>query len=90
MNLFRIGYWTLFVVAYAFWVFRTSREHTWKWFMLLFMAPGLLAIVLMIPGNFFQQWWVVASFIGLVFFVSGAGTLCSYIRHTRPVTRGAE
>jgi len=90
MSLFRTGYWALFVVGYAFWIVRMGKEHAWKWFVLLFMALGLLAIVLIIPGDFFQQWRVVALFVGLVWLGSGAATLYSYFRHTKPATPEAE
>lgn len=90
MSLPRIGMLVLWTVLYAFWVFRMSREHRWKWLVLLFMALGLLAIAFIIPGNFNELGRPMLLFVGLMWFGSGAGTLYSYIRHTKPVTPDTE
>jgi uncharacterized membrane protein HdeD (DUF308 family) len=72
------------LAAYAFFVFRWSREHAWKWAVLVFMALGLLAIGLVVPGGAVESFPPVALFLGLVWLGSGVATLYSYIRHTQP------
>lgn len=76
-----LGFW---VVLYAYWVYRMGGENRWKWAVLLFMALGLLAIALLVPGDLSQLFWPVMLFLGLVWLISGGGTLYSYIRHTQP------
>ncbi len=90
MSFLGIGMLVSFVAVYGFWVFRMGREHPWKWLVLLFMALGLLAIGLPVRGDYFQVGWQVALFVGLVWLGSGAGTLYSYIRHTKPATPEVE
>lgn len=84
MSLERAGYLTVLLAVYAFFVFRWSREHPWKWLVVLFMALGLLAIALVVPGDVFESFRYVALFVGLVWLGSGLGTLYAYIRHTQP------
>jgi MFS family permease len=84
MSLERAGYLAVLVAAYAFFVFRWSGEHTWKWLVVIFMALGLLAIALVVPGDVYQSFRYMALFVGLVWLGSGVATLSSYIRHTRP------
>jgi MFS family permease len=76
-----LGFW---VPIYAFWVLRLGREHSWKWLIVLFMALGLVAIGLIVPGGFIELTRTVALFVGLVWLISGVGTLISYIRRTQP------
>lgn len=84
ISLERAGYLAVLVAAYAFFVFRWSREHAWKWLVVIFMALGLLAIALVVPGDIYQTFRHVALFVGLVWLGSGLATLYSYIRHTQP------
>ena len=78
------------MATYAIWVFRMSKEHWWKWLLLLLMVLGVLTLALTVPENFNKLGWPVLLFIGLVWLGSGAGTLCSYIRHTQPPASQAE
>jgi MFS family permease len=80
----RVSYLAFWVPIYAFWVFRMGREHLWKWLVLLFMALGLVAIGLIVPGGFVELSRWVTLFVGLMWFVSGGATLYSYLRHTHP------
>jgi hypothetical protein len=75
---------------YAFWVFYMSREHWWKWLVLLFMALGLVAITLIVPGGFNELGWPPILFVGLVWLGSGGATLFSYMQHTKPPAPEAE
>ena len=84
MSLERAGYLAVLVAMYALFVFRWSREHTWKWLVVIFMALGLFAIALVVPGDIYQTFRHVALFVGLVWLGSGLATLYSYIRHTQP------
>jgi hypothetical protein len=83
-SLERAVYLAVVLAAYGFFVFRSSREHAWKWLVLVFMALGLLAIALVVPGGAVESFPPVALFLGLVWLGSGAATLYSYIRHTQP------
>jgi len=83
MNLLWMGIVAICVVAYAFWIHRFSREHPWKWLVLLFMALGLLAIALIAPADFVGLWRPMLLFVGLAWIGSGAATLYLYIRHTQ-------
>jgi len=78
------GYLGMWVLLYAFWVWRMGREHRWKWLVLLFLALGLLAIGLSDPGNLIGVSRPVMLFVGSVWVVSGLATLVSYLRHTHP------
>ena len=84
MNLVWMGIVALCVVAYALWIYRFSREHSWKWLVLLLMALGLLAIALIAPADFVGLWRPMLLFVGLAWIGSGAATLYLYIRHTEP------
>lgn len=84
MSLERVGYLSVLLAVYPFFVFRWSREHTWKWLLVIFMALGLLAIALVVPGDIVESFRYVALFVGLVWLGSGVATLYSYIRHTQP------
>jgi len=54
------------------------------------MALGLLVIGLLGPGDVIQVEQPVLSFVGLVWFISGAATLASYLRRTQAPAAGAE
>lgn len=82
LSLARVAYLAFWVPIYAFWVFRMGREHRWKWLILLFMALGLVAIGLILPGGFLELARWVMLFVGLMWFISGGATLYSYLRHT--------
>jgi hypothetical protein len=84
LNLERAAYLGLLLAAYAIFVLRWSREHAWKWLVLAFMAVGLLAIALVVPGGATALFPHAALFLGLVWLGSGLGTLYSYVRHTQP------
>jgi hypothetical protein len=84
MSLFRFMYAATFVALYVFTILRTSREHTWKWRIAVFMAIGLSAISLKVPGGM-AEWFRPASlFLGLTWLASGTITLILYVRRTRP------
>lgn len=77
-------YVVLLLPAYAYWVFRMGREYPWKWLVVIFMAAGLLAISLFLPSDSITKPPLEMLFVGLVWFLSGAATLVSYLRHTQP------
>jgi uncharacterized membrane protein YhaH (DUF805 family) len=83
-------YLAFWVPLYAFWIRRMGKQHPWKWLMLLLMALGLLVIGLLGPGDVTQVARPVMSFVGLVWFISGAATLGSYLRRTQAPAAGAE
>ena len=85
-----VGYLGLWVLLYAFWIWRMGREHRWKWLMLLVMALGLLVIGIFGPGNYIEVARPVMLFVGAVWVFSGVATLCSYLRHTKPTTPETE
>jgi hypothetical protein len=76
-----LGFW---VAVYAFWIWRMGREQRWKWLVLLLMALGLLVIGVCGPVEVMEVARPVMLFVGLVWVFSGLGTLCSYLRQTRP------
>jgi len=54
----------------------------WKWFVVAFMALGLIVLAMAIPGGLFDSFFPwVALFVGLTWVVSGGVTLVRYIRH---------
>jgi hypothetical protein len=81
-----VGYLGLWVLLYAFWIWRMGREYRWKWLMLLVMALGLLVIGIFGPGNFIEVARPVMLFVGTVWVFSGLATFYSYLRHTKPTT----
>jgi hypothetical protein len=81
-SLARAAFVALWVALYAFWVSRMDT-HPWKWAMVLFMAMGLLAIDLIVPGGFIDLSRSDTGFIGLVWLASGGITLLWYIRRTK-------
>ena len=90
LSLERAVYLALLLAAYAFFVLRWSREHTWKWLVLILMALGLLAIALVVPGGAVALFPPAALFLGLAWLGSGLGTLYLYIHHTQsPAPAGA-
>lgn len=90
INLPRMGMLVALAAVYAVWVFRMGREHPWKWLVVIFMALGLVAIALIVPGDVDAWFRPVALFVGLVWLASGGATLYSYIRHTQPPAPEAE
>jgi len=84
MSLARAGYLAFWVLGYAFWIWRMGRVHRWKWLVLLFMALGLFAIALVVPGGFIELSRPVMLFVGLTWLGSGMATLYLYIRHNQP------
>ncbi len=90
MSLERAGYLAVLWAMYALFVLHWGREHAWKWLVVIFMALGLLAIALVVPGDVYELFRHVALFVGLVWLGSGVATLYSYIRHTQPPAPEAE
>jgi hypothetical protein len=90
INLPRIVMVVALAAVYAIWVLRMGREHPWKWLVVIFMALGLFAIALLVPGNVHALTRPVVLFLGLVWLASGGATLYSYIRHTHPPAPEAE
>jgi hypothetical protein len=89
LSLARVAYLAFWVPLYAFWVFRMCRGQRWKWLIVFFMALGLAAIGLIVPGGITELSRWVMIFVGLMWIISGVATLCSYLRHTHlptPVT----
>jgi hypothetical protein len=82
MSVSRLLYAALFVIPYAFWVSKLCKGQWWKWFMVAFMALGLIVLSLTVTGGLFDSFFPRAAlFIGLIWVISGASTLVSYIRH---------
>lgn len=78
------------VTTYAIWTSRMSGGHWWKWLVLLFMILGVFTLALMVPGDFGHWERPPVLFIALLWLGSGAGTLYSYVRHTKPTTPETE
>ena len=83
VSLPRIGVLILYEATYVILACR-SRDHPWKWFVALFMALGLAAIALTVPGSMDDQFRPTALFLGLTWLASGGITLYLYIRRTHP------
>jgi amino acid transporter len=90
MNLAEAVYLAVLVGAYAIFIYRFSREHPWKWLVVIFMALGLFAMTLIVPSILMESWWFPMLFFGLVWLASGGATLYLYIRHTQPPDPEAE
>ena len=76
---------TLVVATYAFLVFRLSKEHPWKRFVVLLLAASLAGYAIAIPGGFNTEFFQpVMVFTGIVWLASGGITLYLYIRRTQP------
>lgn len=78
------------VTTYLIWISRMGGGHWWKWFVLLFMILGVITLALMVPGDFGQWARPPVLFIALLWLGSGAGTLYSYVRHTKSATTETE
>jgi len=90
MSLVGAVYLAMLVGAYAIFIYRFSREHPWKWLVLLFMVLGLFAMTLIFPGKMVESWQPAMFFVGLTWLVSGVATLYLYLRHTQPPAPEAE
>ena len=89
INLSRLGMPTIVVAAYVFLFLRTSREHQWKWFLVLWLALGSLAMSF--AGWDRSRFELFSSLFGsFTWLVSGGITLYLYIRRTRPAALEAE
>jgi drug/metabolite transporter (DMT)-like permease len=86
----RVGYLAFWVPLYAFWIWRMGGANRWKWLGLVVMALGLFVLGVFGPGDFIELVRRVMLFVGLVWFGSGAITLCLYLRHTQPPAPEAE
>jgi uncharacterized membrane protein HdeD (DUF308 family) len=80
----------MWLLLYAFWIWRMGGHHQWKWFLLLPMAVGLILIGIFHTGNFIQMSRPVSLLVGLIWVASGIGTFCSYLRHTHSPAPAAE
>ena len=78
------------IVAYAIWISRMSGGHWWKWLVLLLMILGVITLALLAPGDFGQWARPPVLLIAFLWLCSAAGTLYSYVRHTKPATPEAE
>lgn len=85
-----MGNGAIYAALYAFWIYRMEKDRPWKWLVLLFMVLGLLAIVLVAPGDIVGWRWLMLLFIGLTWLGSGGASLYWYIRHTQPLVPEAE
>ena len=85
-----MGNVVVFAVGYGYWIRRFSREHSWKWFVLLFMVLGLFAIALIAPAGFKGLWRPMFAFVCLTWIGSGAATLYLYIQHAQQPAPEAE
>jgi hypothetical protein len=90
MSLATAVYLAILVGAYAIFIYRFSREHPWKWLVVIFMALGLFVMTLIVPSILMESWWFPMLFFGLVWLASGGLTLYFYIRHTQPPAPEAE
>ena len=61
------------------------RQYPWKWLVLVVLALGPIGIALALPDNTVELALPVPRpvmlFLGLMWFVSGAATLVSFLRH---------
>lgn len=78
------------VTAYAIWISRMGGGHWWKWLLLFFMILGVITLAILAPGDFGHWERPPVLFVALLWLGSGAGTLCSYVRHTKPAAPEAE
>lgn len=78
------------VAAYPIWISRMGGGHRWKWLVLLFMILGVTVLAILVPGGFGQWARPPVLLVGLLWLGSGAGTLYSYLRHTKPATPETE
>lgn len=83
MSIPQMAIWASYIAVYALWVYFMGKKDPWKWLMVVFMVLGLLAIALNIPTNSILPSKPALLFIGLVWLGSGAGTLYTYLRHTK-------
>lgn len=87
LSLLWIGNALIGVAAYAWFVYRfLGPVHPWKWFVLVFMALGLLTIAFIGADDILAARWVMGWFIGGVWMASGLVTLGLLIRDQKPLT----
>jgi len=79
-----VAYLGMWVLGYGFLIARIGGPHRWKWFLLLFMAVGLILIGILHTGSVLAMSRPVSLFVGLIWVTSGIGTFFSYLRHTHP------
>ncbi|MGO8765246.1 MAG: hypothetical protein ACLQSR_08955 [Limisphaerales bacterium] len=85
-----VVYPTILLAVYAFFIWQMGREHRWKWLMLLLMAVGFLVIGLLGPGDIMDAARPVMLFVGVMWIISGLGTLFLYLRRTHPPVAEAQ
>lgn len=66
------------------------KEHRWKWLVLILIAMVPAGINYFVPGNYAEVSKTMMLFLGAIWFVSGAVTLISFLRHHRPIAPDAE
>ena len=82
MSLTRLLYGALFVIPYAFFVYKMCAGQRWKLFIVAFMALGLIVLSLTVPRGLFDSFcpWV-ELFVGVTWVISGGTSLVFYVRH---------
>jgi hypothetical protein len=80
----------LLVAPYGWFIFRLGGEHRWKWFVLTFLAAGLVVISLAVPGDMIAYCRLAFPFVGGVWVASGVATLYLYLRCTQAPSRETE
>lgn len=71
------------VAAYPIWMSRTGGKHRWKWIVCLSMVMGVGILAVTAPGDFGQWARPPVLLVGMLWLGSAAGTLYSYVRHTK-------
>jgi hypothetical protein len=76
--------------AYPISISRMGRAHWWKWLVFLLMILGVITLAFIVPADFGHWEQPPVLFIALLWLGSGAGTLYSYVRHTKPAIPESE
>jgi hypothetical protein len=66
------------------------KEHHWKWLLLILIVTVPLGICYFVPGNYIEVSRPMMLFLGLIWFVSGAVTLFSFLRRHQPLAPETE
>ena len=79
---------TVFIVSNAIMYLMINavsiREHRWKWLLLVLLVLGATGICFLARGNYTELFRPLGLFLGLIWFISGAITLVSFINHHQP------
>ncbi len=83
-NIVKFIFGPLNAILYLMFNAVSIKEHRWKWLLLALIAAVPVGITFLVPGTYTEVCRPMMLILGSIWFVSGAITLVSFIRHHQP------